>query len=109
MSDSYVDQNREAWTGYAADFAATAEGEWAAADPVWGIVLVPESEVGMFPPDVAEMDTIELGCGKAYVSAWLAKRGARPKGVDVTPAQLETARRCQEETGIVFPLVEASA
>jgi SAM-dependent methyltransferase len=29
--------------------------------------------------------------------------------VDVTPAQLATARRCQAETGIVFPLLEASA
>ena len=52
---------------------------------------------------------IELGCGTAYVSAWLARRGARPVGVDVTPAQLETARRCQAESGIDFPLVEASA
>ena len=52
---------------------------------------------------------VELGCGTAYVSAWLARRGARPVGVDVTPAQLATARRCQDETGIVFPLVEASA
>jgi SAM-dependent methyltransferase len=29
--------------------------------------------------------------------------------VDVTPAQLATARRCQQEFGIEFPLVEASA
>ncbi len=35
--------------------------------------------------------------------------GARPVGVDVTPAQLETARRMQAETGLVFPLVEANA
>jgi SAM-dependent methyltransferase len=59
--------------------------------------------------DVDGLDVVELGCGTAYVSAWLAKRGARPVGVDVTPAQLASARRVQEETGIVFPLVEASA
>ncbi len=35
--------------------------------------------------------------------------GARPVGVDVTPAQLATARRCQEQFGLTFPLVEASA
>ena len=35
------------------------------------------------------------------------KRGARPVGVDPTPAQLATARRMQAETGIEFPLVEA--
>lgn len=49
-----------------------------------------------------------LGCGTAYVSAWLARRGARPVGVDVTPAQLATARRCQTEFAIDFPLVEYS-
>jgi SAM-dependent methyltransferase len=59
--------------------------------------------------DVDGLDVVELGCGTAYISAWLAKRGARPVGVDVTPAQLASARRVQEETGIVFPLVEASA
>ena len=35
--------------------------------------------------------------------------GARPVGVDVTPAQLETARGLQAETGIEFPLIEANA
>ena len=59
--------------------------------------------------DVAGLDVVELGCGTAYFSAWLARQGARPVGVDVTPAQLDTARRMQEETGIEFPLVEASA
>jgi SAM-dependent methyltransferase len=55
------------------------------------------------------MDVVELGCGTAYFSAWLAKRGARPVGIDVTPAQLETARECQKEFGLEFPLIEASA
>ena len=59
--------------------------------------------------DVAGLDVVELGCGTAYFSAWLAKRGARPVGVDITPAQLETARRMMAETGIEFPLVEADA
>lgn len=30
-------------------------------------------------------------------------------GIDVTPAQLATARRCQEALGLEFPLIEASA
>jgi SAM-dependent methyltransferase len=55
------------------------------------------------------LDIAELGCGTAYFSAWLAKKGARPVGVDITPAQLATARRMQEQTGIEFPLVEADA
>jgi SAM-dependent methyltransferase len=57
--------------------------------------------------DVSGLDVVELGCGTAYFSAWLARRGARVVGVDPTPAQLETARRMQRETGIEFPLVQA--
>ena len=48
-------------------------------------------------PDVAGMDVIELGCGTAYWSAWLARRGARPVGIDISENQLETARRLQRE------------
>ena len=59
--------------------------------------------------DVRGLDVVELGCGTAYFSAWLAKRGARPVGVDITPAQLATARRLMAETGIEFPLIEADA
>ena len=53
------------------------------------------------------LDIVELGCGTAYFSAWLAKRGARVVGVDPMPAQLETARRMMRETGIEFELVQA--
>ena len=61
-------------------------------------------------PRVARLDgkdVVELGCGTAYFSAWLARRGARPVGVDITPAQLETARAMQKEFGLEFPLIEA--
>jgi protein-L-isoaspartate O-methyltransferase len=27
-------------------------------------------------------DAIELGCGTAYISAWMAKRGGRVVGID---------------------------
>ena len=71
----------------------------------WGVFGVPDEWLG----DVAGLDAVELGCGTAFLSAKLARRGARPVGVDPTPAQLETARRLQRETGIEFPLVEAPA
>jgi SAM-dependent methyltransferase len=60
-------------------------------------------------PPVDGLDVVELGCGTAYVAAWLARRGARVVGVDPTPAQLETARELQRETGLEFPLVLAGA
>ena len=80
---------------------------WAEGELRWGIFGIRESDLGSPLGDVAGKDVIELGCGTAYFSARLAKRGARPVGVDPTPAQLDTARRMQESTGIRFPLVEA--
>ena len=80
--------------------------QWRAPEITWGTWSVPESELHALPDDLAGLDVVELGCGVAYFSAWLARRGARPVGVDPTPAQLETARRCQRETGIEFPLLE---
>ncbi|HET8605992.1 MAG TPA: class I SAM-dependent methyltransferase [Gaiellaceae bacterium] len=104
----HVERNRDYWTGLAPDYVAAAERNWAAPGPSWGIWHVPESELRALP-DVAGRDVAELGCGTAYFSAWLARLGARPVGVDVTPAQLETARRLQREHGLEFPLLEASA
>ncbi len=104
----HVLRNRTYWTGEAPDYVASARRNWASLEPTWGIWGVPESELHLLP-DVAGLDAIELGCGTAYVSAWLARRGARPVGVDVTPAQLETARAMQAEHGLAFPLIEANA
>jgi SAM-dependent methyltransferase len=108
LSDAAL-RNREVWTKANAEYtdgrAATA---WGADEIRWGVWKVPESELGVLG-DVAGLDVVELGCGTAYFSAWLAKRGARPVGVDVTPAQLGTARRLQSETGLEFPLLEADA
>ena len=102
-------RNREIWTQENAEYTGPkALDAWRQEAIRWGVFQVPESEVGALP-DVAGKDVVELGCGTAYFSAWLARRGARPVGVDLTPAQLATARRCQQELGIEFPLVEASA
>ena len=111
MSDAGRDLalNVAAWTKYNAEYTdREALARWQAEEIDWGVWSVPESEVGALG-EVAGLDVVELGCGTAYFSAWLARLGARPVGVDPTPAQLATARRCQEELGIEFPLVEATA
>jgi SAM-dependent methyltransferase len=101
--------NRELWTLVNAQFTdERAEGAWAAEDFTWGLFAAQERNIEALG-EVGGLDVIELGCGTAYVSAWLARRGARPVGVDATPAQLETARRCQQSFGLSFPLVEADA
>ena len=92
----------------AENYVAGAERNWAADEITWGILDVPESRAPVLP-ELAGKDVVELGCGTAYFSAWLARRGARVTGVDVTEEQLATARRMQAEHGLEFPLVHASA
>src|SRR6478736_2433539 len=106
MSDlpEHVRRNREVWDRYAARYVEPGRRSWASDAPSWGIFGVPESELGVLPRRLDGLDAIELGCGTAYLSAWLARRGARPVGIDNSPAQLETARRYQQEFGIEFPL-----
>jgi SAM-dependent methyltransferase len=105
----HVLRNREEWSSWAAEYAAEAPAAWAAEEIAWGVWGVPEAQVRVLPESLAGLDVVELGCGTAYVSAWLARRGARCVGVDVTPAQLETARAMQARFGLEFPLLEASA
>jgi SAM-dependent methyltransferase len=105
----YVVANRAAWTTTNAAYTdGQALERWQTDEIVWGMWDVPEPELDVLG-DVSGLDVIELGCGTAYFSAWLARRGARPVGIDITPAQLDTARRCMVDTGIEFPLMEASA
>jgi len=106
----YLAVNRAAWTAANSSYTdAQAESSWTQAEIRWGIWRKPESEVRMLP-DVAGLDVIELGCGTAYFSAWLRRRGARRAvGVDITPAQLETARRLDAKFGLGLELMEANA
>ena len=101
-------RNRCAWDEWAPEYAEVAPRKWAG-EPSWGIWDVPETAAGLLPPALAGRDVAELGCGTGYVSAWLARRGAWPVGLDNSPAQLATARRMQEQFGLHFPLVHASA
>jgi SAM-dependent methyltransferase len=105
---SYLDDNRRSWEQLQEFQERTARRNWAKTELDWGLWDVPESELGVLP-DVDGLDVVELGCGTAYWSAWLARRGARPVGVDLTPSQLEIARTLQAEHELAFPLVEANA
>lgn len=105
---SHVERNRAVWDEWSAAYSEAGRLCWAAAEPSWGIWGVPESELGVLP-DVVGKDVLELGCGTAYWSAWLARRGARAVGLDNSPKQLASATGFQREFGLPFPLVLASA
>lgn len=106
MSD-HVARNREAWNAYASDYVENAERSWSSDEPRWGVFHIEDDRV--FPADVAGKDVIELGCGTAYVSSWFARRGARVIGLDLTDAQLATARTMRARFDLPVPLVQADA
>ena len=105
----HVLRNRAEWDRRAADDAALGLHAWAEAEPSWGVWSVPEEQAGVLPPALDGADILEAGCGTGYVSAWLARRGARPVGLDNSAAQLATAARLQDRFGLRFPLIHASA
>lgn len=101
--------NRESWNAdsdtYQSEHAA---GLIASEGLAWGVWRIPEAELHLLG-EVEGRDILELGCGAAQWSIALAKKGARPVGLDISERQLDHARRAMEEAGVDFPLVHASA
>ena len=78
--------NVAAWTQENAQYPDGAAARlWSREEIAWRQFAVPEAELQVLG-DVSPLDVVELGCGMAYFSAWLARQGARPVGVDPTPA-----------------------
>lgn len=102
--------NREAWTAANAAYTdRSARSAWAQEEITWGLWNVPDAELGTIP-EIDGKDVIEIGCGTGYFGARLKRRGARRMlGVDVTPAQLSTARQCEAEFGLGVEFIEANA
>ena len=107
MSDDHARVNRDSWDADASNWVERGREAWASEEPVWGRGNL-ESEIHVLP-DVAGLQAIELGCGTAFVAAWLMRRGARVIGLDNSSSQLGTARTFQEEFALHFPLVHADA
>jgi len=107
-SHEHVARNATRWNAVADDWVAAGEANWAR-EPEWGEWGVPESEFRLLPADMTGMDAVELGCGTGYVSAWMARRGARVRAIDVSEAQLATARRLQSEHGTEIEFVQGDA
>ncbi|HVF76901.1 MAG TPA: class I SAM-dependent methyltransferase [Solirubrobacteraceae bacterium] len=112
MSDElpdHVRRNREDWDNRAPHWVESGRRHWSQEEPTWGNWNVPESQLAMLDGELKGIDAIELGCGTGYVSAWLARRGAKPVGIDNSQAQLDTARMFQQEFGLAFELLHGNA
>ena len=100
--------NRAYWQGMAHDWVASGEVAWTE-EPNWGLWDIPESELRLLPDDMKGLSAIELGCGTAYVSAWMVRRGAAVTGIDISEKQLQTARRLASEHDLEMTLIEGNA
>ncbi|WP_040821333.1 class I SAM-dependent methyltransferase [Nocardia jiangxiensis] len=59
--------------------------------------------------DVAGKRILEIGCGSAPCSRWLAAHGARPVGLDLSRGMLERGLAAMARGGPRVPLVQAGA
>ena len=109
MNRDHVAINRDIWDADAENWVVAGECAWEVDEPVWGNWRIPEASLNLLPPDLADKDAIELGCGTAYVSAWMARRGARVTAIDVSANQLATARRLASKHGADITFIEGNA
>lgn len=104
----YVLTNRSYWDSQAPKWVEMGERGWTET-PTWGIWGTPETELELLPEDMTGMRAIELGCGTAYVCAWMARKGAECVGVDNSERQLDTARRLADEHDVEIELIHGNA
>lgn len=74
----------------------------------WGLWRVPESELRVLGEPRGK-DILEVGCGAARWSFALARRGARPVGLDISSAQLAHAAKFLRRSGSKVRLVRGNA
>jgi SAM-dependent methyltransferase len=103
-----VAANRTWWDADADSYHA-AHGDFLGdAEFVWCPENLHEDEAGLLG-DVAGRQVLEVGCGSAPCSRWLAARGASVIATDLSAGMLRHARLAASRTGIAVPLVQADA
>ncbi|NLU83040.1 class I SAM-dependent methyltransferase [Rhodococcus sp. HNM0569] len=104
--------SRAWWDADAADYHAT-HGEFLGVDSPGGeFVWCPEgTHEGDYHllGDVEGRDVLEVGCGSAPCSRWLARQGARPVGLDLSMGMLARGVEAMRRGGPSVPLVQANA
>ena len=100
--------SRAWWDAAAADYQAEHGRFLGDADFLWGPEGLRESAAHLLG-EVAGRRILEIGCGGAQCSRWLAAQGAEPVASDVSGGQLAEAQRLNARTGITVPLVLADA
>ena len=104
--------NRSWWDdeadGYQAEHGDFLGNRSPGGDFVWGPERLREADVHLLG-DVTGKDVLEIGCGSAPCSRWLAAQGAHPVGLDVSVGMLAHAVTAMELDERKVPLVRAGA
>ena len=69
----------------------------------------PDAGLNLLPSDMSGVEAIELGCGTAYVSGWMARRGARVTAIDMAEAPLAVARLHLKKSGMEIDYLRETA
>ncbi|ATQ28022.1 SAM-dependent methyltransferase [Rhodococcus ruber Chol-4] len=104
--------SRTWWDADAADYHRT-HGEFLGVDSadgefVWCPEGLHEDDVHLLG-DVSGRDVLEVGCGSAPCARWLAGRGARAVGLDISMGMLARGQAAMDRGGPRVPLVQAGA
>ena len=94
------------WDAHAASYQAEHAADLGADVFLWCPEGVTEDEAGLLG-DVSGRLVLEVGCGAAQCTRWLAGRGARVAGVDLSLAQLRESALLDEAAGTSVPVVQA--
>jgi SAM-dependent methyltransferase len=100
--------SRSWWDGEADTYQAEHGDFLGDVDFVWCPEGLREADAGLLGP-VAGRRVVEVGCGAAAASRWLAGQGARVVGVDLSAGMLGQARLGADRSGVRVPLVQADA
>lgn len=101
-----VAANRRWWDADADDYHAEHGAFLGEADFVWCPENVREADARLLG-DVRGRRVLEVGCGSAPCSRWLAGQGAVVTGFDLSAGMLRHARAGADRTGVTVPLVQA--
>jgi ubiquinone/menaquinone biosynthesis C-methylase UbiE len=100
--------NRRWWDGEADTYHGEHGTFLGASDFVWCPERLREADAHLLG-DVSGKRILEVGCGAAMCSRWLADRGAHAVASDISAGMLRHARSYNAETGTDVPLVQADA
>jgi SAM-dependent methyltransferase len=100
--------NRRWWDDDADEYHAE-HGEFLGVDDfVWCPENLREEDARLLG-DVESLRVLEVGCGSAMCSRWVARQGAHPVAFDISAGMLRHARAGAASTGVEVPLLQADA